>query len=453
MPSLRSASIADSADSMAAMVYYANAMAGAVTLTATSGELSGSAAVTAKSTISNLRVNGKAMPDPALGSSTITVSATGPEGGGTVTVLDSDGDKVGTKKALDPIGDVDLDGDQEYSRSVTLPAVLDDGTYTVSVEIQGDVNNELSVEVVNDQTPPTLSDASAQAVQASYAMNGNQVVLSVKVTLNESMRPIATVAANTADLDSENPEIQLEDSDGDGVYDKIFTISAGNTNADGLKMVSFTATDDLENTSDAATASIRLRNDTEAPMLSMATAMPSPAANGAVITISVSSESGLTVTADASDIGGGMVTLSEPMMTANGNGNGMDANGMTNGNGMNGNGNGMDANGNGMDANGNGMDANGMDANGSVMYTGMATVTDAADGEQMIMISATDGSGNSSTATATVTVDNTGPMLSMASADPAMATNGTVVTISVSTESGATVMADASAIGATPQLP
>ena len=44
-------------------------------------------------------------------------------------------------------------------------------------------------------------------------------------------------------------------------------------------------------------------------------------------------------------------------------------------------------------------------------------------------------------------IDNTGPALSMPSADPAMATNGTVVTISVSTESGATVTADASAIG------
>ena len=129
-------------------------------------------------------------------------------------------------------------------------------------------------------------------------------------------------------------------------------------------------------------------------------------------------------------------------MTANGNGG--NANGMTaNGNGGNGNGNG----------NGNGMDANGMDANGSVMYTGMATVTGAADGAQMITITATDASGNSSTATASVTVDNTGPALSMASADPAMATNGTEVTISVSTESGATVTADASAIGGDAAVP
>ena len=48
-------------------------------------------------------------------------------------------------------------------------------------------------------------------------------------------------------------------------------------------------------------------------------------------------ESGLTVTADASAIGGGTVTLTEGMMAANGMTNGMDANGMD--------ANGMDANG------------------------------------------------------------------------------------------------------------
>ena len=126
----------------------------------------------------------------------------------------------------------------------------------------------------------------------------------------------------------------------------------------------FTATDRLGNESVAATASITLRNDVTAPTLTMASAMPSPAANGTMVYISVSSESGLTVTADASAIGGGMVTLTEGMMDANGNGNGMTANGNGgNGNGMTANGNG--ANGNGMTANGNGGNGNGMTANGN----------------------------------------------------------------------------------------
>ena len=371
--------IADSADSMSAMVYYTNDVSGAVTLTATAGELTDSASVVVKSTIRDLAVD---IPIAKQGS-TITVTATGRAGGGFVTILDSEGVKVGTKKALDPVGDVDPDGDQEYSRSIELPASLADGMYTLSVEIEGDTSKSLSVRVLNDQTAPTLSNASALPVQATYAMNGNQVVLSVTVTLNESMIPIASVVADTATLDSVNPEIELEDADGDGVYNSIFTVSSmGNTNGDGQKVVSFTATDDVKNVSDALTASITLKNDVTAPTLTMASAMPSPAANGTNVYISVSSESGLAVTADASAIGGGMVTLTEGMMDANGMTNGMDANGMTNGmdaNGMDANGmtNGMDANGmtNGMDANGmtNGMDANGMtngmDANG--MTNGM----------------------------------------------------------------------------------
>ena len=271
--------IADSADSMSAMVYYTNDVSGAVavTLTATAGELTDSASVVVKSTIRDLAVD---IPIAKQGS-TITVTATGRAGSGTVTILDADGDKVGTKKSLDPVGDVDPDGDQEYSRSIELPASLVDGMYTLSVEIEGDTNKSLSVRVLNDQAAPTLSNASALPVQATYAMNGNQVVLSVTVTLNESMIAIASVVADTATLDSENPEIKLEDPDGDGVYNSIFTISSmGNTNGDGPKVVSFTATDDVKNVSDALTASITLRNDLTAPTLSMASAMPSPVANG-----------------------------------------------------------------------------------------------------------------------------------------------------------------------------
>ena len=52
--------------------------------------------------------------------STIMVRATGPVGGGTVTSRDSDGDKVGLKKALDPVGEPDADGDQRYARSIDV---------------------------------------------------------------------------------------------------------------------------------------------------------------------------------------------------------------------------------------------------------------------------------------------------------------------------------------------
>ena len=479
---ITSVTIEDSAESMSAMVYYTNDTEGAVMLTATAGELTDSASVNVKSTISNLRVNGMGVPDPVTGDGEIIVSATGKDGEAEATVtqmiMDADGNQIPVSvvstKGLDDDPDAENvpEGDAAYSRDIDLGEAnegmgLEDGMYTVTVSIAGE-SKSIQIEVVNDRTLPVLSEASALP---AVVADGDQVVLRVVVT---SANDISSVTADVSELDSTRTEpiVFTEQPDVEGVYIRLFTISTDNTNdQDGVVMVTFTATDRLGTAGESDPVSITLRNDVTAPTLSMATAMPSPAANGAVITISVSSESGLTVTANASAIGGGMVTLSEPMMAANGNGNGMngmdangnggngmngmDANG-NGGNGMNGmaangNGNGMDANGmtngmgaNGMDANGNG---NGMDANGNVMYTGMATVTDAADGEQMITITATDASGNSSPATVSVTVDNTGPMLSMASADPAMATNGTMVTISVSTESGATVTADASAIG------
>ena len=228
----------------------------------------------------------------------------------------------------------------------------------------------IGFEVANDQDPPTLSEASARPVQTTYATNGKEVVLSVKVELNSSNIEINSVTADVSALDStltgDDAKIALTElPTGSGTYTTIHTISPENMHEDGEVMVSFIATDRLGNESETATASIRLKNDVTPPVLSMGSAMPSSAVNGMVVTISVSSESGLTVTADASAIGGdAAVALDEGMMAANGNGNGMDANGNGNGMDANGNGNGMDANGNGngMDANGNG---NGMDANGN----------------------------------------------------------------------------------------
>ena len=76
---------------------YTNSAAGDVTITATSGEMTSSVDVEIKSTIRDLTVD---LPLVKQGS-TITVRAIGQAGSGTVTILDEDGDKVGTKKALD----------------------------------------------------------------------------------------------------------------------------------------------------------------------------------------------------------------------------------------------------------------------------------------------------------------------------------------------------------------
>ena len=402
---ISTAMIPDAEDSMVVMVYYTSSTAGVVTLMATAGEISSDPVeVTVKSTISNLQVNGADGSEespvlPVKGGSTISVTASGKDGQSGVTITDDAGESVVSGVRLD--GEADDEGNVAYSRDITLPS-LADGDYTVTVTIAGE-SASIMFTVLNDQTAPTLSSATAWP---DVVANGDDVALRVKVAMNESMVAIESVTADVSKLDSTQTEpvaLGVLPSEPAGTYGGFHRISADNMAADGDVMVTFTATDVLEN-SGTATASIRLKNDVTKPTLTMPNADPATATEGTSITISVNGgESGLTVTADASAIGGdAMESLTE------------------------------------------GMDE---DMMGTGMYSADVVVTGAADGAQSITITATDGSGNSSEAMVSVMIDNTGPALTMASADPAMAKDGTMVTISVMTEAGATVMADASAIG------
>lgn len=248
-----SVTIADNMSSASAT--YMNGTAGMVTITATSGEMTATVDVEVKSTIRGLSVDNELVTQGA----TVMVSAIGQAGGGTVVVLDSDGDKVGTKKALDPVGEPDADGDQEYERSITLPAMLADGMYTVSVEIQGDVNNELMIEVVNDQTPPTVSDAE---VSKMVVMNGDHFTLSANVGMNESMVAIASVTADVSMLDDTqaDPVALTELTASPGTYTTIITVSDMNMAEDGEKTITITATDAVGNSTDAMVM-VTLEND------------------------------------------------------------------------------------------------------------------------------------------------------------------------------------------------
>lgn len=248
-----SVTIADNMSSASAT--YMNGTAGMVTITATSGEMTATVDVEVKSTIRGLSVDNELVTQGA----TVMVSAIGQAGGGTVVVLDSDGDKVGTKKALDPVGEPDADGDQEYERSITLPAMLADGMYTVSVEIQGDVNNELMIEVVNDQTPPTVSDAEASKM---VVMNGDHFTLSANVGMNESMVAIASVTADVSMLDDTqaDPVALTELTASPGTYTTIITVSDMNMAEDGEKTITITATDAVGNSTDAMVM-VTLEND------------------------------------------------------------------------------------------------------------------------------------------------------------------------------------------------
>ena len=391
--------IADAATS--AMVYYTSGTPGAVTLMGMSGDdLSGSVPVTAKSTISNLKVNGQASPDPVLMSSTIRVTATGKEGKATVAIApmapaDGDGttpDDVVTPKGLDvvdPTPEGTPEGDVAYTRDITLPG-LDDGLYTVTVYIADD-ELPIVIEVIDDQDPPMLSEAAATPVGATEAANGGQVALSVKVATNASGVAVSKVEADVSALDSTRAEmpVMLTDDDEDGIYTAIFTISADNMASDGMKMVSFTATDRVGNESEAATASITLRNN---PVLSDATITPGSAVNGDMVTISVNGDqSGLTVTADASAIGGAADEMLEE-----------------------------------------GMDD---DMMGTGMYSVEVEVTGAAGGDQMVSITGADSDGNESEAvTASVSIH----AVTAVSFTPAEVSSGDTVMVSAMGNAGMT---------------
>ena len=389
---------------------------GGTTLTATAAdETLGLEAVTASVTVKSGITDKSADPDPISAGSDLKISATG-EADAAATLklsyVNADGNTVSVNKGLDPVGDP-ADGSQSYTRTITLPADIPEGDHSVTLTIASR-SDTVTFEVINDQTPPMLSAPSASPVAGDTAADGGQVLLSVVVTPNDSGVDITSVTADVSELDSTQTDpVDLDAPTGESsTYIKIITISDDNTEGDGVKTVTFKATDRVENFS-TKTDSITLRNDSEAPMLTLESAMSMSATSGTEITISVSSESGLTVTAEASSIGDGTeVELDEGMMDANGMNDMADA------------------------------------APGNGVYTGTVTVGVVADDDYMISITGKDTSGNVSVAViVSVTVDNTGPMLE-ASVDSDMAKDGDTVTIFVTSETGLTdVTANASVIG------
>ena len=159
---------------------------------------------------------------------------------------------------------------------------------------------------------------------------------------------------------------------------------------DGDQMVSISGTDALGNASEAASVTVTV--DNTAPALSAAAVTPDWALNGDTVAISVNGgESGLTVTADASAIGGdAALALDE------------------------------------------GMDA---DMAGTGMYSADVTVTDAMGGDQTVSISASDAIGNASEAvSATVSIH----VVTSASFSPADVSTGDTVMVSAMGTAGLT---------------
>ena len=79
----------------------------------------------------------------------------------------------------------------------------------------------MDIEVLNNQAPPTLSEASAWPDEVA---NGDQVVLRVVVA---SSNDITSATADVSALDStrKEPIALTEQSDEEGVYTRLFTIN------------------------------------------------------------------------------------------------------------------------------------------------------------------------------------------------------------------------------------
>ncbi len=233
------------------------------TLTATLGDLDAvTVEATIKSKIRDLTVNGKKADIVVAAGQMLTVSAIGQAGTGTVTIKDADGNKVGLTRALDPIGEVDPDGDQQFQRDVMLPDSTVDGEYTVNVMIN-DQPGTISITVLNDQSPPTLSNASVLS-NTDTIMNGSVLTLSVDVVAASESNPIDddTVMADLSEVDSTRTEmLPLGKQAGtDNTYIAVYTISMDNESADGEKTVTFSAQAMIGDAS-TATAMVNLEND------------------------------------------------------------------------------------------------------------------------------------------------------------------------------------------------
>ena len=135
-----------------------------------------------------------------------------------------------------------------YTRSHTLAAGTQDGTYAITVNI-GDVS-ESAGSVTVDNTAPTVTASASPAMVA----NGDPVTISAVVTGDAT-----SVTANVSLLDIGAASVALTDADADGTYTGMHTISADNVAANGEQIITVTAMDAAGNSSDA-TATVTLEN-------------------------------------------------------------------------------------------------------------------------------------------------------------------------------------------------
>ena len=136
-----------------------------------------------------------------------------------------------------------------YTRSYTLAAGTQDGTYDITVAL-GAVS-ESAGSVAIDNTAPTISATSASPATVA---NGDTV------TISATIAGATSVMANVSLLDTAaTASVALTDADADGTYTGMHPISINNEARSGEQSITITATDAAGNSSDA-TATVTLQN-------------------------------------------------------------------------------------------------------------------------------------------------------------------------------------------------
>ena len=252
-------------------------------------------------------------PDPASAGTIVTIAATGEAGAQasfSYSYVNADGNSVSVQKGMDPVGDP-VDGSQKYVReNHALPGDIPEGDVMVTVTIASR-SDTVSFEVINDQTPPTLTNAEASQ---SVVVNGDNFTLSVDVAMNESMTAITSVMADVSMLDDTQMDdvVLTELGSSPGTYATIITVGKDNTAEDGEKTITIAATDRIGN---SGTAEVMITLENDPSELTSAEVTPASGKPGDTIWIKASGSKGGDAAATVKDAESGMmiaqVTLDE----------------------------------------------------------------------------------------------------------------------------------------------
>ncbi len=137
-----------------------------------------------------------------------------------------------------------------YTRSYTLAAGTQDGTYDITVALGA--LSESAGSVAIDNTPPTISATSASPATVA---NGDTV------TISATIAGATSVTANVSAVDTAaTASVNLTDFDVAGTYTGTHPISINNAAANGAHAITITATDAAGNSSSDSTATVTLQN-------------------------------------------------------------------------------------------------------------------------------------------------------------------------------------------------